>query len=160
MVVLAISSQPRAITNKEKRTMNTVLLIGRILFALMFVSAGINHFTKAEAMTGYATFKKVPAPKVANLVSGLLLVASGLSIILGIYADLGALVVAILLIAMALKMHDFWAQADAQAKQTETINFFKNISMAGGALILFAVAATEGSDYGWALTESLWQFAK
>jgi len=160
MVVLAISSQPRAITNKEKRTMNTVLLIGRILFALMFVSGGINHFTKAEAMTGYATFKKVPAPKVANLVSGLLLVASGLSIILGIYADLGALVVAILLIAMALKMHDFWAQADAQAKQTETINFFKNISMAGGALILFAVAATEGSDYGWALTESLWQFAK
>ncbi|MEY3816778.1 MAG: hypothetical protein RI966_755, partial [Actinomycetota bacterium] len=109
---------------------------------------------------GYATFKKVPAPKFANLVSGLLLVASGLSIILGIYADLGALVVAILLIAMALKMHDFWAQTDAQAKQTETINFFKNISMAGGALILFAVAATEGSDYGWALTESLWQFAK
>ena len=160
MVVLAVSSQPRAITNKEKRTMNTVLLIGRILFALMFVSGGINHFTKAEAMTGYATFKKVPAPKVANLVSGLLLVASGLSIILGIYADLGALVVAILLIAMALKMHDFWAQADAQAKQTETINFFKNISMAGGALILFAVVATEGSDYGWALTESLWQFAK
>ena len=160
MVVLAISSQPRTITNKEKRTMNTVLLIGRILFALMFVSAGINHFTKAEAMTGYATFKKVPAPKVANLVSGLLLVASGLSIILGIYADLGALVVAILLIAMALKMHDFWAQTDAQAKQTETINFFKNISMAGGALIMFAVAATEGSDYGWALTESLWQFAK
>ena len=160
MVVLAISSQPRAITNKEKRTMNTVLLIGRILFALMFVSGGINHFTKAEALTGYATFKKVPAPKFANLVSGLLLVASGLSIILGIYADLGALVVAILLIAMALKMHDFWAQADAQAKQTETINFFKNISMAGGALILFAVAATEGSDYGWALTESFWQFAK
>ena len=160
MVVLAISSQPRTITNKEKRTMNTVLLIGRILFALMFVSGGINHFVKAEAMTGYATFKKVPAPKFANLVSGLLLVASGLSIILGIYADLGALVVAILLTAMALKMHDFWAQADAQAKQTETINFFKNISMAGGALILFAVAATEGSDYGWALTESLWQFAK
>ena len=97
-------------------------------------------------MTGYATFKKVPAPKVANLVSGLLLVASGLSIILGIYADLGALVVAILLIAMALKMHDFWAQADAQAKQTETINFFKNISMAGGALVMFAALAA--SDEG------------
>jgi hypothetical protein len=40
------------------------------------------------------------------------------------------------------------------------IGFFKNISMAGGALIMFAIAATEGSDYGWALTESLWQFAK
>jgi uncharacterized membrane protein YphA (DoxX/SURF4 family) len=111
-------------------------------------------------MTGYAGFKKVPAAKFSVLVSGVLLIAGGLSVILGVYADLGALVIAVLLVLMALKMHDFWAQADAQAKQTEMIGFFKNISMAGGALIMFAIAATEGSDYGWALTESLWQFAK
>lgn len=140
--------------------MNTVLLIGRILFALMFVSSGINHLTKSEAMTGYAGFKKVPAAKLSVLISGVLLAAGGLSIILGVYADLGALVLAVLLILIALKMHDFWAQTDAQAKQNETIAFFKNISMAGGALIMFAIAATEGSDYGWTLTDSLWQLAK
>ncbi len=140
--------------------MNTVLLIGRILFAIMFVSGGLNHLTKSEAMAGYAGFKKVPAAKLSVLVSGVLLLAGGLSVILGVYADLGALVIAILLILMALKMHDFWAQTDAQAKQTEMIGFFKNISMAGGALIMFAIAATEGSDYGWTLTDSLWQFAK
>jgi len=55
--------------------MDVVMLIARVLFALMFVSGGLNHLTKAEAMTGYATFKKVPAPKLANLVSGLLLIA-------------------------------------------------------------------------------------
>ena len=104
--------------------MDVVMLIARVLFALMFVSGGLNHLTKAEAMTGYATFKKVPAPKLANLVSGLLLIAGGLSIILGVYADLGAVVIAVLLVAMALKMHDFWAQSDAQAKQTEMIGFF------------------------------------
>lgn len=159
--MLATSSQSENYQQKkETKIMNTVLLIGRILFAIMFVSGGLNHLTKAEAMAGYAGFKKVPAPKLANLVSGVLLIAGGLSIILGIYADLGALVIAVLLVLMALKMHDFWAQADAQAKQTETINFFKNISMAGGALIMFAIAATEGSDYGWTLTDSLWQLAK
>lgn len=140
--------------------MNNVLLIGRILFAMMFVSGGLNHLTKAEAMTGYAGFKKVPAAKLSVLVSGVLLLASGLSVILGVYADLGALVLAVLLVLMALKMHDFWAQTDAQAKQTEMVGFFKNISMAGGALIMFGVAATEGSDYGWTLTDSLWQLAK
>ena len=140
--------------------MNTVLLIGRILFAIMFVSGGLNHLTKAEEMAGYAGFKKVPAAKLSVLISGVLLAAGGLSVILGVYADLGALVLAVLLILMALKMHDFWAQTDAQAKQNETIAFFKNISMAGGALIMFAIAATEGSDYGWTLTESLWQLAK
>ncbi|MFM7827704.1 MAG: DoxX family protein [Acidimicrobiaceae bacterium] len=140
--------------------MNTVLLIGRILFAIMFVSGGLNHLTKSEAMAGYAGFKKVPAAKFSVLASGLILIAGGLSVILGVYADLGALVLAVLLILMALKMHDFWSQTDAQAKQTETIAFFKNISMAGGALIMFAVAATEGSDYGWTLTDSLWQLAR
>ena len=116
--------------------MNTVLLIGRILFALVFVSSGLSHLAKVEAMTGYAKFKKVPAAKLSVLVSGALLALGGLSIVLGVYADLGALVIAILLIVIALKMHDFWTQTDAQAKQTETISFFKNISMAGGALII------------------------
>ena len=140
--------------------MNTVLLIGRILFALVFVASGMGHLSKVDAMAGYAGFKKVPAAKLSVLLSGVLLIAGGLSIILGVYADLGAIVIAVLLVLMALKMHDFWAQSDAQAKQTEMTNFMKNISMAGGALIMFAIAATEGSDYGWTLTDSLWQLAK
>ena len=72
------------------------------------------------------------------------------------YADLGALVLAALLVIMALKMHDFWSQTDAQAKQTETIAFFKNISMAGGALFFYAVAASEGTNIGWELGNRLW----
>jgi len=140
--------------------MNSILLIGRILFALVLVSSGLSHVSKVEAMAGYAKFKKVPMAKLSVLVSGVLLAVGGLSIMLGVYADLGALVIAALLIVMALKMHDFWTQSDAQAKQTEMISFFKNLSMAGGALFIFAIAATADSDYGWALTDSLWQFAK
>jgi uncharacterized membrane protein YphA (DoxX/SURF4 family) len=139
--------------------MNSVLLIGRILFAFMFIASGLNHFTKAEAMAGYAAYKKVPAPKIANALSGILMVLGGLSVILGVYADLGAVVLAALLIIMALKMHDFWTQTDATAKQTEMTGFMKNISMAGGALFIFAIAASQ-SEYGWALTESLWSFSK
>ena len=140
--------------------MNSVMLIGRILFAFMFVASGLNHLTKAEAMAGYAAYKKVPAPKLANAFSGILMVLGGLSVILGVYADLGAVVLAALLVIMALKMHAFWAETDATAKQTEMIGFLKNISMAGGALFMFAIAATAESDYGWTLTDSLWQIAK
>ena len=139
--------------------MNAVMLVGRILFAFMFVASGFNHLTKAEAMAGYAAYKKVPAPKLANLLSGVLMVLGGLSIILGVYADLGALVLAILLVAMAVKMHDFW-NAQGEAKQPEMIGFMKNISMAGGALFLFAYAATEDSNIGPALGKSLWALAR
>jgi uncharacterized membrane protein YphA (DoxX/SURF4 family) len=139
--------------------MDAVLLVGRILFAFMFVMSGFNHLAKAEAMAGYAAYKKVPAPKLANLLSGVLMLLGGLSIILGVYADLGALVLAILLVAMAVKMHDFW-NAQGEAKQPEMIGFLKNISMAGGALFLFAYAATEDSNIGPALGKSLWALAR
>ena len=138
--------------------MEVVMLVGRILFAFMFVMSGINHLTKAEAMAGYAAYKKVPAPKLANLLSGVLMILGGLSVILGVYTDLGALVLAVLLIVMALKMHDFW-NAQGEAKQPEMIGFMKNISMAGGALFLFAVAAMQDSNIGPALGNSLWSIA-
>ena len=138
--------------------MDIVLLIARILFAGMFIMSGINHLTKADAMTGYAQFKKVPAPKLSVQLSGLLLALGGLSIILGVYADLGAIVIAALLVIMAVKMHDFW-NAQGEAKQPEMIGFMKNISMAGGALFLFAVAAMQDSNIGPALGSSLWSIA-
>jgi uncharacterized membrane protein YphA (DoxX/SURF4 family) len=59
-----------------------------------------------------------------------------------VWTDLGALVLAVLLVAMAVKMHDFW-NADAASKQIEMIGFLKNISMAGGALFIFAINASE-----------------
>jgi len=135
--------------------METVMFIGRILFAAMFVLSGVNHFTKAEAMTGYAQFKGVPQPQLANLVSGALMISGGLSVILGIVADLGALVLSILLVIMAVLMHDFWKQTDPQAKQTEMIGFLKNISMAGGGLFMFAFMSLDGASYGPAITDSL-----
>ena len=135
--------------------METVMFIGRLLFSVMFVLGGLNHFTQAENMTGYAQHKGVPAAKFANLLSGVVLVLGGLSIILGDWADLGALAVSVLLIVMAVMMHDFWKQSDAQAKQTEMIGFLKNISMAGGGLFMYAFMATEGSKYGPAITDSL-----
>jgi uncharacterized membrane protein YphA (DoxX/SURF4 family) len=139
--------------------MDLAMLVGRILFAFMFVMSGFNHLAKAEAMAGYAAYKKVPAPKLANLLSGVLMLLGGLSIILGVYADLGALVLAILLVVMAVKMHDFW-NAQGEAKQPEMIGFLKNVSMAGGALFLFAYAATEDSNIGPALGKSLWALAR
>jgi uncharacterized membrane protein YphA (DoxX/SURF4 family) len=56
-------------------------------------------------------------------------------------------------------MHDFW-NAQGEAKQPEMIGFLKNISMAGGALFLFAYAATTDSDIGPALGKSLWSLAR
>ncbi len=134
--------------------MDILLVIGRVLFALIFINSGIAHLTKLQAMTGYAQFKKVPAAKLSVIVTGLMLIVGGLYVALGVYADLGALLLAIFLIASAFMMHNFWTIQDEQAKQGETINFFKNLALAGAALIIFVMVGS-GVDFGPAITEGL-----
>lgn len=132
--------------------MDILLVIGRVLFALIFINSGIAHITKMQAMTGYAQFKKVPAPKLAVIVTGLMIIIGGLYIAFGVYADLGALLLAVFLVLTAFMMHNFWTITDAQAKQSEMINFFKNLSLAGAALIIFVMVGS-GVDFGPSVTE-------
>ena len=131
--------------------MDLVLIIGRILFALIFINSGIAHFTKTAAMTGYAQYKKVPAAKVSVLLSGAVILIGGVLIVLGVYADLGALLIALFSIVSAFMMHNFWTIDDATAKQTETISFFKNLALAGAALIIFVLVGS-GADIGASIT--------
>lgn len=131
--------------------MDILLIVGRVLFALIFINSGIAHLTKLNDMTGYAQFKKVPAPKLAVIVTGLMLIVGGLYIALGVYADLGALLLAIFLVPTAFMMHNFWTIQDPQAKQGEMINFFKNLSLAGAALIIFVLIGT-GVEFGPSVT--------
>ena len=147
---------------EENKTMDLILVIGRILFGGFFLMSGINHFTKLEAMTGYAKYKKLPAAKLGVLISGLMLVIGGITIILGYYADLGALLLAIFLVLAAVIFHNFWKETDATAKQNEMLGFMKDMALAGAALILFALVVKHGTDldFGWVLSAeniSLWK---
>lgn len=134
--------------------MDIVLIVGRVLFSLLFISSGVAHLTKLEAMTGYAQYKKVPAAKLSVIVTGLILIVGGLYVALGIYADLGALLLAIFLLISAFKMHDFWKVTDAQAKQSEMTSFMKNLALAGASLIIFVLVGS-GVEFGPTITEGI-----
>ena len=133
--------------------MKAVLAIGQVLFALIFINSGIGHLTKLDAMTGYAKYKKVPAAKLSVLVSGLMILVGGVFVGLGIYADLGALLLAIFLIPTAFLMHNFWKESDATAQMNETVAFFKDLSLAGAALIIYALVSG-GAELGINITKS------
>lgn len=133
--------------------MKAVLAIGQILFALIFINSGIGHLTKLEAMTGYAKYKKVPAAKFSVVLSGLMILVGGVYVALGIYADLGALLIAIFLVPTAFIMHAFWKETDPTAKMNETISFFKDLSLAGAALIIYALVSG-GAELGINITNS------
>lgn len=119
--------------------MEIILFIGKALFALMFVSSGINHLRQADAMAGYAASKGVPAAKLMVQLSGLLILVGGLLVLTGYYVDLGALFIAIFTFATAVQMHSFWKETDAMAKMSESVNFFKNLALGGAGLAIFAL---------------------
>src|SRR5215204_4532555 len=124
--------------------MDVVVLIGRILFSALFLGSAFGHLTQSEAMAGYTKARGVPAARAAGLGSGVLLLLGGLSVLLGIWADLGALLLVIFLVPTALLMHAFWKETDPMNRQTEMISFLKDLALAGAALALFALFAHVG----------------
>src|SRR5919106_788510 len=134
--------------------MDVVFLIGRILFAVPFVLSGLtNHFSRQG--DEYARAYGAPAPELMVPLSGAAIVAGGLSVALGIWADLGALVLAAFALAIVPIMHAFWKEEDAQAQQGQMVNFIKNVSMAGGALAIFYVYNQLQGEAGLSITDPL-----
>jgi uncharacterized membrane protein YphA (DoxX/SURF4 family) len=106
----------------------------------MFINSGINHLTKLEAMTGYAKYKKLPAAKLGVILSGLVILLGGIGIVVGLWVDLSGIAIAIFLVLASIIFHNFWKETDVTAKMNETIAFFKDIALAGAALIIYGYA--------------------
>ncbi len=117
------------------------LLVGRVLFGGLFLYNGINHFRNRAGMVGYATFKGVPAPALAIVASGAWLIVSGLSIMLGAWPQIGALMIAVFLLGVTPVMHNYWAVTDANQRLNDFINFQKNMGLLGAALMLLSIPA-------------------
>ena len=131
--------------------MNAILVIGRVLFAALFIGSGIAHFKSLEAMTGYAKYKKLPAAKLGVIGSGLFFLLGGIYILLGVWVDLGALLIAVTVILAALIFHQYWKETDANTKMQETMAFNKDLALGGAALIILALVAggvVTGADFG------------
>ncbi len=135
--------------------MDVVALIGRILFAALFLGSAFGHLTQTEAMAGYAGAKGVPQPKLAVIGSGVLIAVGALMVLLGIWIDLGALFLVIFLVPTALLMHQFWKESEPQAKQLEMVQFQKDLALAGGALLILALYGGYGAGLGITITGPL-----
>ncbi|NOX36052.1 MAG: DoxX family protein [Calditrichaeota bacterium] len=117
--------------------MQYVPLIGRILYALIFVFFGIGHFTNLNQMSQYAGAMGVPAPTLAVIVTGLMILLGGLSVLLGYKVKIGSLLLFVFLVFTAFIMHAFWGLDDPMQAQAQMAHFLKNLSLAGAALLLF-----------------------
>jgi putative oxidoreductase len=134
--------------------MDVVFLVGRILFVLVFVISGATiHFSRQGVE--YARAYGAPAPEILVPLSGAVAVAGGLLVAFGIWADLGALLIAGFLVGITPVMHAFWKEEDEQARATQTAMFLKNVALLGGALVLFYLFNQLQGDAGLTITDPI-----
>ena len=119
--------------------MDKVILLGRILFGGYFIRSGINHFLNLEGMAGYTASKGVPLPEFAVIITGLMLLGGGISIITGVYPKIGSAVLIGFLVIVAIIMHDFWNIEDAAARSGQFSRFLRNMTFSGALLMFFAI---------------------
>lgn len=121
-------------------TAEIVFLAGRILYGGYFFWNGLNHlFFARKGLAGYAQSKGVPAPGFMVPFSGLFILLGGLAVMTEIYREWGAALIAVFLVAVSCKMHNFWTVQDPMTKMMEIVQFTKNMALLGAALMLTAL---------------------
>ena len=118
-------------------TQDTVALVARILLAVMFIISGFGKITGFDGTAGYIASKGLPMPQVVAALTIAMELGGGLMLAAGFKARWAALALAIFTLLAAIIFHNFWAVEAAQ-KMGQQINFMKNITIAGGMLMVFA----------------------
>jgi putative oxidoreductase len=133
--------------------MNAAYMLGRILLSLIFVVAGIQKLMDVRATTDMLTATKIPIPDqivpylggipkyeaLAYLVAAIEIIC-GLTVLIGLKARWGALVLIVFTAGTIILVHHFWDMS-GEAFTSNLTDALKNLSIIGGLLLVVAVGS-------------------
>lgn len=111
---------------------------GRVLLAILFILSGISKITGYDGTAAYMASKGMPMVAVLLPLTILTELGGGLALAAGFKARWVALWLAVFTLLAAFTFHDFWNVTDAAQHMNQQINFLKNVSIAGGMLMVFS----------------------
>lgn len=110
------------------------VVTGRILFSIIFIVSGFGHFSAATV--AYASQMGLGGASFFVPLSGLLIIAGGLSVAVGYRARYGAAALLLFLIPTTFIMHRFWGIDDPMMAMNQQAHFMKNLALIGAALLI------------------------
>jgi uncharacterized membrane protein YphA (DoxX/SURF4 family) len=116
-----------------------ILLLSRLILGFYFIFNAFNHLRNLNSLAGWVQSKNLPAPKLLVILTGFLLLVGGVTILLGIYVEIGVLALTLFFLPVTFLMHDFWKETDPQMKIMHMINFMKNLALWAAILALLFV---------------------
>ena len=117
-----------------------LVLVGRILLALIFVTSGVSKLANIAGTAGYIASAGLPAASLLAVLAGLLEVVAGLALIVGFQARWAALALGLFTLVASVIFHAYWAVPEAQ-QMVQQLMFMKNLAISGGMLLVAALGA-------------------
>ncbi|CAM3570060.1 hypothetical protein BS639_05725 [Rouxiella silvae] len=114
---------------------DATLLVTRILLMLLFVIFGYEKLVGFSGTITYMSSTGSPFPTLSAIVAVVLEFFVGIALILGFYTRPLALIMAAYTVVTALIGHPFWTMTGA-AHYANEINFYKNVAIVGGLILL------------------------
>jgi uncharacterized membrane protein YphA (DoxX/SURF4 family) len=121
--------------------MKKITTLGRILFALPFIIFGINHFLMMDYYIGELT-SFIPLGAYTIILTGIMLIAAGISIITKKFVRFSTIMLAILLFIFIVSIHIPHLFTDVD-KTATIIALLKDISLMGGSLMIAGIYSEE-----------------
>ena len=121
----------------DRNPTDGVLLLARLLLSLLFIIFGWQKLFGFSGTVAYMASEGLPVPSLAAAVAVFAELGFGLAIAAGFCTRPVAILTALYTLATAFIGHRYWAMTGME-HYTNMINFYKNVSIAGGLLLLFA----------------------
>ena len=116
------------------------VLLGRICISGMFLWASYEKLKNWQSTMSYMKNKRIPSLNIVlPAVIGLKIIG-GLLVLFGWHAHIGAVLLLIVAVPSAIKLHDFW-RMEGNERNIERAFFMKEVAVIGGLLLLLALGA-------------------
>jgi len=114
------------------------LHIAEISIAFVFIAGGISTLRNPQPRVEEIARLRFPLPELAVRINAALMMVAGIALALNVQAALASMVLAILLVPTTVFGHAFWIE-QGQRRQLQMSNFFKNLAILGGLLLVTLV---------------------
>jgi len=119
---------------------DVIVLLGRVALGAIFVKSGLQKLMALSAFAASLASRGVPQSSVWAVIGATVEFVGGILIVTGLRTREASLLMVLFVIVATGISHRYWEFADA-ARRLQESQFFKNLSIIGGFVLLFATGS-------------------
>ena len=122
-----------------------LMTVGRVLLALYFLLPGIGKFTAWETHVALMETHSMIMVPVLLAIAGVVQVIGSICLLFNKQVVICSIAFAFLVLLINFNLHDFWNVYEGVSAKHESQNFYKNLGVFAGLLLLAAVNMEDSS---------------